>query len=186
MAQDMQRTSSGSSVDLAPAGPSPEFLEVTDLDILLARLEGDRHDGANYDVCLEFRSLRLLICNPQALLLVSEFIGPASPVRPVGGVSASVSWPSVSKLSTVLSGNIEVQRRRTTKDGRVKLKLALLGIAVDRCGICMTQFKKAESARLSEGCRHAFHERCLGRWVARSRTCPLCRIALDLDVAGCR
>ncbi|KAJ7269730.1 hypothetical protein C8J57DRAFT_1322957 [Mycena rebaudengoi] len=164
MAQDMQRTSSGSSVDLAPARA------VTDLDILLARLEGDRHDGANYD----------------ALLLVSEFIGPASPVRPVGGVSASVSWPSVSKLSTVLSGNIEVQRRRTTKDGRVKLKLALLGIAVDRCGICMTQFKKAESARLSEGCRHAFHERCLGRWVARSRTCPLCRIALDLDVAGCR
>ncbi|KAJ7760779.1 hypothetical protein B0H14DRAFT_2225344, partial [Mycena olivaceomarginata] len=70
-----------------------------------------------------------------------------------------------------LTGGIEVQRRRTTKDGRVKLKLALLGIAVDRCGICMTQFKKAERARLSERCRHAFHDRCLARWVVRSRTC---------------
>ncbi|KAJ7170242.1 hypothetical protein C8R43DRAFT_875845, partial [Mycena crocata] len=86
-----------------------------------------------------------------------------------------------------LTGHIEVQRRRTTKDGRVKLKLALLGTAVDRCGICMTQFKKAERARLSDGCKHAFHDGCLARWVVRSRTCPLCRVPLNLDAAdGCR
>ncbi|KAJ7689451.1 hypothetical protein B0H17DRAFT_847553, partial [Mycena rosella] len=79
-----------------------------------------------------------------------------------------------------LTGSIEVQRRRTTKDGRVKLKLALLGTAVDRCGICMTQFRKAERARLSAACKHAFHERCLARWIVRSCTCPMCRVVLDL------
>jgi hypothetical protein len=37
-------------VDLAPAAPPAQFLEVTDLDILLARLENDQRDGGNYDV----------------------------------------------------------------------------------------------------------------------------------------
>lgn len=51
MATEMQRASSASSVDLAPVTlPRNEFMEVTDLDILLARLENDQHDGANYDV----------------------------------------------------------------------------------------------------------------------------------------
>ncbi|KAJ7778158.1 hypothetical protein B0H16DRAFT_1300856 [Mycena metata] len=165
----MHRSSSDSSVDLAPVTPSAEFLEVTDLDVLLARLENDQRDGGNYD----------------ALWMVSEFIGPATPVRAAAAVggpnSSSALWTPPVKTSILLTGHIEVQRRRITKDGRVKLKLALLGIAVDRCGICMTQFKKAESARLSEGCKHAFHDRCLARWVARSRTCPLCRVVLEID-----
>ncbi|KAJ6470589.1 hypothetical protein C8R47DRAFT_988750 [Mycena vitilis] len=162
----MQRQSSASSVDLAAPEPPAQYLEVTDLDLLLARLENDRHDGGNYD----------------ALWMVSEFIGPATPVRADGPASPVV------KTSVLLTGHVEVQRRRTTKDGRVKLKLALLGVAVDRCGICMTQFKKAERARMSEVCKHAFHDHCLARWVARSRTCPLCRVALDLNagVNGCR
>ncbi|KAJ6487801.1 hypothetical protein C8R45DRAFT_827304 [Mycena sanguinolenta] len=109
--------------------------------------------------------------------MVSDFIGPATPTC----ANRAASRYSASAL---LTGSVEVQRRRTTKDGRVKLKLALLGIAVDRCGICMTQFKKAEHARLSERCKHAFHDRCLARWVVRSRTCPLCRIALDLEAGN--
>ncbi|KAJ6514564.1 hypothetical protein DFH09DRAFT_941114 [Mycena vulgaris] len=138
-------------------------MEVTDLDVLLAQLENDQRDGRNYD----------------ALLFLSEFIGPATPVRP-----SAAPWRSAAKTSVLLTGAIEVERRRTTKDGRVKLKLALLGTSVDRCGICMTQFRKAERARLIDACRHAFHERCLARWVVRSCTCPLCRVVLDLDVAG--
>lgn len=66
------------------------------------------------------------------------------------------------------------------KDGRVKLKLSLFGMAVDRCGICLSQFKEGESAALaSSTCRHVFHERCLTRWLARNQTCPLCRVPLD-------
>ncbi|KAJ6544031.1 hypothetical protein B0H19DRAFT_957044 [Mycena capillaripes] len=115
--------------------------------------------------------------------MISDIIGPATPVR-ANGSASSASWQTATKTSVLLTGHIEVQRRRITKDGRTKLKLALLGTAVDRCGICMTQFKKAERAQLSGGCQHAFHHRCLARWVARSRTCPLCRLVLDLDAGG--
>jgi hypothetical protein len=54
-----------------------------------------------------------------------------------------------------LAGRIDVERRRVTKDGRVKLKMSLLGVAVDRCGICLSQFKGGEWAALGERCRHA-------------------------------
>jgi hypothetical protein len=42
------------------------------------------------------------------------------------------------------------------KDGRVKLKLTLMGIVVDKCGICLTQFKDAEVACLGTHCQHAY------------------------------
>ncbi|KAF7360238.1 RING-type domain-containing protein [Mycena venus] len=115
MATDLQRQSSASSVDMVPAAPLAPLMDMTDLDVLLARLENDHRDGGNYD----------------DLWMISDIIGPATPVRTAAGPSTST------KTSVLLTGAVEVQRRRTTKDGRVKLKLALLGIAVDRCGICI-------------------------------------------------
>jgi hypothetical protein len=52
-------------------------------------------------------------------------------------------------------GHIEVVRRRTTRNGRVKLKMVLLGVTVDRCAICTTQFKDHESAAVGARCQHA-------------------------------
>ncbi len=52
-------------------------------------------------------------------------------------------------------GKVEVTRRRVLKDGRVKLKLSLLGVAVDRCGICMSQFRCDERAALTPVCKHS-------------------------------
>ncbi|KII87699.1 hypothetical protein PLICRDRAFT_112317, partial [Plicaturopsis crispa FD-325 SS-3] len=78
-----------------------------------------------------------------------------------------------------LLGKIEIERRRVTKDGRVKLKLSLLGVGVDKCGICLSQFKEGEWAGLGASCQHAFHEHCLRTWLARSRTCPMCRTPLE-------
>ncbi|KAF8875404.1 hypothetical protein CPB84DRAFT_1689642 [Gymnopilus junonius] len=80
-----------------------------------------------------------------------------------------------------LIGRIEVKRRRVLQDGRVKLKLTLLDVAVDKCGICLSQFRGADVAALASGCQHSFHESCLGRWLVRSKTCPLCRVPLDTD-----
>ena len=81
----------------------------------------------------------------------------------------------------MLPGVIKFERRRVMADGRVKLKLSLLGIGVDRCGICLSQFKDGQSAGMSASCRHVFHDRCLGHWLSRSRTCPLCRVPLNVD-----
>ena len=52
-------------------------------------------------------------------------------------------------------GCVEVVRRRVTRNGRVKLKLVLLGATVDRCVMCATQFRDCESAALSPRCQHA-------------------------------
>ncbi|KZS96269.1 hypothetical protein SISNIDRAFT_407591 [Sistotremastrum niveocremeum HHB9708] len=76
-------------------------------------------------------------------------------------------------------GKIEVKRRRETRDGRVKIKLSLLGVPVDRCGICLSQFKADAWAVLLPTCQHSFHADCIKSWLRRSLTCPLCRISLD-------
>jgi hypothetical protein len=71
-------------------------------------------------------------------------MGSTSPAEP--SVDPPSSW-SPSK------GQIELIRRRVTKDGRVKLKLELLGVAVDKCGICLSQFKEGEAGVLLR-CQH--------------------------------
>ncbi|KAI0824956.1 hypothetical protein BC628DRAFT_1321524 [Trametes gibbosa] len=85
------------------------------------------------------------------------------------------------KATTPHVGAVEVERRRVLRDGRVKLKLALLGVAVDRCGVCLSQFRRAERGALTPVCRHSFHEACLRRWLRTAGVCPICRMVLSMD-----
>lgn len=39
---------------------------------------------------------------------------------------------------------VTVSSRRTTSDGRTKIKLALLGVRVERCGVCLMQFREGD------------------------------------------
>lgn len=55
-----------------------------------------------------------------------------------------------------LMGEVELVRRRVTRDGRVKLKVTLLGVAVEKCAICMTQFKEGDAGVLGATCKHAY------------------------------
>lgn len=82
-----------------------------------------------------------------------------------------------------LIGVVEIERRRVLKDGRTKLKISLLGVVVEKCGICLSQFKEGETAALGPDCQHSFHERCLRRWLAVNRNCPLCRVVFCVDDA---
>ncbi|KZT69741.1 hypothetical protein DAEQUDRAFT_726410 [Daedalea quercina L-15889] len=142
------------------SAPRPEWSNYTDLDVFVARLDvgGQPDDGQNYE----------------DLLRVSEFIGAA--VAP-----SSLTPLTPPQDEQPLIGRIEVERRRVTKDGRVKLKLTLLGIVVDKCGICLSQFRDEELAVLAPVCQHSFHEKCLRRWLAMKRTCPICRVTLSLE-----
>ncbi|KAG6830248.1 hypothetical protein H0H87_008775 [Tephrocybe sp. NHM501043] len=116
------------SNQLASPRPTP-YSEITDLDILVSRIsDEERHDGSNYD----------------ALLLLSEFIGPASSPRSTSqSVSVThanlaqhvqpnpISPTTAARMLTVSVnvprlGDVRVERRRTTKDGRVKLKLVAI------------------------------------------------------------
>jgi len=82
----------------------------------------------------------------QTLLLVQEFVGPAA---------QNPNTITSPRSPSALLGKIEVKRRRVLKDGRVKLKLSLLEAVVDKCGICLSQFKESELAALGVACQHA-------------------------------
>lgn len=85
---------------------------------------------------------------PQDLLRISEFAGPAPRHDNPFALGADT-------LKVPPSGRVQLQRRRAMKDGRVKLKLTLMGVAVDKCGICLSQFKDADVACLGTHCEHA-------------------------------
>ena len=54
----------------------------------------------------------------------------------------------------------------------------------DICHICLDEYTNdtgsVEEKTITE-CSHTFHSRCLGVWVKRSRSCPLCRTELKVD-----
>ncbi|KAF8761764.1 hypothetical protein RHS01_00460 [Rhizoctonia solani] len=87
------------STTVSPAHLADDF-EYTDLDLLISRLEENEasRQGANYEQLLRWRSPR-----------------PAHPPVPRPDFDLNV-------------GLIEIQRRRVMKDGRVKLKLSLMGV----------------------------------------------------------
>lgn len=118
---------------------------VTDLDVLASRLE---FDGAHFD----------------EIAAIQEFLGPAGN-----------STLTAMELDSLPCGPVEIEKRRVTRDGKVKTKLACLGLRVDRCGICLSQFKEGQMS-LVLGCLHVFHEACARPWFRRrSRACPTCR-----------
>lgn len=88
--------------------------------------------------------LRLGILNPtgfQVPLTMPKTEGPATALE-----APSIQLPP--------SGRVELKRRRVTDDGRVKLKLTLMNVVVNKCGICMSQFKEAEIACHGGHCAH--------------------------------
>ncbi|KAI0941817.1 hypothetical protein AcW1_009809 [Taiwanofungus camphoratus] len=112
-------------------GPSA-FAQMTDLDVFVARLGDGNEHGQNYE----------------AFLTLSDVLGPAIPH------SSSVPHAS-SADATPFVGLVEMTQRRVLRDGRIKVRLTLLGAAVDKCAICMRQFKDHEMGALGPICGHA-------------------------------
>ncbi|GAA5904295.1 uncharacterized protein JCM6883_006438 [Sporobolomyces salmoneus] len=150
--------------------PEPEQLSAyTDLDLLLARLEGDAassreaeatsteggtageggESGRNYD----------------DLLTLGELMGNVAP--------AGASAEEIAEHLTV--ARVELERRRIDKRGKVKTKLSVVGVRCVDCSICMSRFKVDDFAVVLSNCLHIFHEKCIRTWFHRSRQCPVCR-----------
>lgn len=71
-----------------------------------------------------------------------------------------------------------------TKDGKVKLKLSLLGVRVAKCPICLAQFKKDERGVILPECGHHAHEACARKWFKEDGRCFVCREPLVEEVQG--
>ncbi|CAO1621242.1 unnamed protein product [Sympodiomycopsis kandeliae] len=123
-----------------------DSIGITDLDILASRLE---LTGSHYE----------------DINAITEFLGPAT--------STSLT---PSEVSCIPLGLIEVEKRRVTKEGKIKMKLGCLGLRVDKCGICLGQFKESQRAYVLMRCLHCFHEECGRQWFRRSRKCSICRM----------
>ncbi|GBE88001.1 hypothetical protein SCP_1202270 [Sparassis crispa] len=146
-----------------------QYSNITDLDVLASRL-AEQNEGAGDGRTYEDN------------LLVADVLGPGSPSPSTSEPAQPVAPPANANArpASPFVGRVEEERRRVLKNGTVKVKFSLLGVVVDKCGICLSQFRVEELAVLGATCQHAFHERCLRRWLATSRTCPICRIAISL------
>ncbi|KAK0526487.1 hypothetical protein OC842_005178 [Tilletia horrida] len=119
-------------------------LGITDLDLLVSQLESN---GDHYE----------------DLAAISEFLGPARSNK-----------PSAAELAALSVGHVELERRRVNSEGRVKQKLSVAGMRVDRCGICLTQFREGEECCIYP-CWHIYHRTCSAKVLLNSRVCPTCR-----------
>ncbi|EAL23001.1 hypothetical protein CNBA7680 [Cryptococcus deneoformans B-3501A] len=119
--------------------------EYTDLDLFVSRLEGSGREYEGYSQ-------------------LTTFLGPSKPTA-----------ASPEAISTLLPGLITIDSRRTTPQGKVKLKLSLLGVRVGKCPICLSQFRGGEKGVLTPTCVHAAHQSCALRWFREDRRCFVCR-----------
>ncbi|XP_066318703.1 E3 ubiquitin-protein ligase ATL6-like [Miscanthus floridulus] len=52
------------------------------------------------------------------------------------------------------------------------------------CSVCLLEFDDNDALRLLPTCPHSFHPECIGLWLERHSTCPLCRASvLDAPTA---
>eukprot|EP00522_Entomoneis_paludosa_P014444 CAMPEP_0172459624 /NCGR_PEP_ID=MMETSP1065-20121228/33397_1 /TAXON_ID=265537 /ORGANISM="Amphiprora paludosa, Strain CCMP125" /LENGTH=623 /DNA_ID=CAMNT_0013214371 /DNA_START=319 /DNA_END=2190 /DNA_ORIENTATION=- len=52
-------------------------------------------------------------------------------------------------------------------------------LELELCSICLDEYEPGDRLRCLDPCHHAFHSKCIGRWLSeRSATCPLCKTEL--------
>ncbi|KAF8379108.1 hypothetical protein HHK36_028537 [Tetracentron sinense] len=47
--------------------------------------------------------------------------------------------------------------------------------SLNDCVICLDGCEETEGCRALPGCKHVFHSYCIGQWLLKSWTCPICR-----------
>ncbi|GAA6024500.1 hypothetical protein JCM8202_006350 [Rhodotorula sphaerocarpa] len=153
--------------------PVPELSMYTDLDLLLARLESREDGGAEGggdEAGSDGGERRGTAAgdsgqNYDDLLLLSDVLGQAVPA---GATATELA-------ETLAVARVECERRRVTKNGKVKSKLSVVGVRCVDCAICLARFKVDQFAVALPDCLHIFHEQCIRSWFRLSRVCPVCR-----------
>ena len=46
---------------------------------------------------------------------------------------------------------------------------------IHECAICLEEFRDGETCQVLLVCDHFFHPECIGLWLVKNQTCPICR-----------
>ncbi|VAH84467.1 unnamed protein product [Triticum turgidum subsp. durum] len=57
-------------------------------------------------------------------------------------------------------------------------RIGASGVDPLECAVCLLEFGDDDSLRLLPTCPHAFHPECIGLWLEKHVTCPLCRASV--------
>ncbi len=91
------------------------------------------------------------------------------------GAAAAAALIAVRQQTDVVSGTIQSLREGHLANTLVETPLE----DEAQCIICQEMMAAGDSA-CALPCRHAFHPRCLSRWLSFRPVCPLCMLAVDI------
>lgn len=140
------------AVPIDPSATQAGFVapryEYTELDLMAANA---RENGREFEAMNE----------------ITDFVG--------DGVARGASPDA---LANLLIAPVEVESRRTTKDGKTKSKLTSLGIRVAKCSVCLNAFRGGDVMAMMPNCQHFGHQKCVVEWLSRDARCMVCRVPL--------
>ncbi|PFH37864.1 hypothetical protein BESB_002050 [Besnoitia besnoiti] len=129
------------------------------------------------------------LLHPSAQWITELLLGmlPAETLTPEAcdGYSQRRRQDKQRSLSAPTAANSEMRHEEGGADALGGKKERLAGLegedqALFDCRICMTEYEPGETIRWLP-CLHAFHTRCLARWLQEKHSCPLCRLNLALS-----
>jgi hypothetical protein len=136
-------------------------VEYTDLDLAAARLEGTSDE---FEVSHLGSTRYLANRSSQGIREITSFVS-----------ENAKHGATPSELSNLFIAPVEVESRRTTKEGKTKLKLSALGVRVLKCSVCLNQFRSGDIMAMMPKCGHVGHQKCVVEWLKRDARCMVCR-----------
>lgn len=96
----------------------------------------------------------------------------------------------ISRYRQILQNNVFTLIEKVVLKDRYSIEvlsgqLGLEDHEKDSCSICLSDFDVKDQVTVHPHCKHAFHFRCLVRWLKESNRCPLCKSNTRIQMLRC-